>query len=165
MNLWAKRIGQLTLLAVALFFLSCEDETSILGFKNPNEKFDIRYVDIPVTSSTLLIDSVRSSNYYVTNDLNRWLVGLYEDPEFGTITASAYTQFTPTNYPNTYKKHRDTTYYIVDSVKLRINFDWYAYGVDDGAESNLGLLQKLNIHELTEQLSVSASTTINNNTG
>lgn len=165
MNLWAKRIGQLTLLAVALFFLSCEDETSILGFKNPNEKFDIRYVDIPVTSSTMLIDSVRSSNYYVSNDLNRWLVGQYEDPEFGTITASAYTQFLPTNYPSTNKAHRDTTYYIVDSITLKLNFDWYAYGADDGPESNLGMLQKINIHELTQQLSVSTSTSVNNNTG
>ena len=40
MNLWAKRIGQLAVLPVALFFFSCEDEAGVLGYKNPNPKFE-----------------------------------------------------------------------------------------------------------------------------
>ena len=37
MNLWANRVGQLASLLVALFFFSCEDEASVLGFKNQNQ--------------------------------------------------------------------------------------------------------------------------------
>ena len=59
MNLWVSRVGQLAMLAVALFFFSCEDETSILGFKNPNSKFRASYVEIPIESSVLLRDSLR----------------------------------------------------------------------------------------------------------
>ena len=47
------------MLAVALFFFSCEDETSILGFKNPKKKFQVGFVDIPLnTSSILVVDSL-----------------------------------------------------------------------------------------------------------
>ena len=63
MNLWAKRIGQLAVFAVALFFLSCQDEASLLGYKNPNTKFQVSYVEIPIESSVLLLDSQRTSNY------------------------------------------------------------------------------------------------------
>ena len=71
MNLWVNRIGQLTMLAVALFFFSCEDETSILGYKNPNSKFKVSYVEIPIESSVLLRDSLRTSNFLYTGEPNR----------------------------------------------------------------------------------------------
>lgn len=159
MNLWAKRIGQLTLLAVALFFLSCEDETSILGFKNPNEKFDIRYVDIPITSSTLLIDSVRSSNNFTSNDFNRLLVGHYIDPVFGEITSSSYFQYVPSNKINVDEKHLDTISYVYDSASLFLGFDYYAYGSDGNTS------QTINIHELTEVLNSSYNVSVNGSVG
>jgi hypothetical protein len=87
MNLWASRIGQLTTLAVALFFFSCEDETSTLGYKNPNSKFKVSYVEIPIESSVLLRDSVRTTNFTYSGEPNKFLVGSYTDPVFGKITA------------------------------------------------------------------------------
>lgn len=165
MNLWAKRIGQLAVLAVALFFFSCDDETSTLGFQNPNKKFEIKFMDIGVSSSTLLLDSVGSSNFYATNDLNRLLVGQYVDDVFGTITATAFTQFVPTNYPSTIKKHLDSVYYVYDSVTLEMDFDHYAYGFDDGVETNKGMVQQINIHELTQGLNGTYDKIVNGSVG
>lgn len=159
MNLWAKRTGQLTLLAVALFFLSCEDETSILGFKNPNEKFDIRYVDIPVISSTMLLDSVRSSNNYASNDFNRFLVGHYVDPVFGEITASSYMQYVPSNTINVKEEHLDTISYAYDSASLFLSFDFYAYGADGNTP------QAIDIFELAEPLKTSFDVSVGGNVG
>jgi hypothetical protein len=75
MNLWVKRTGQLLLAAVALFFLSCKDEVTLPGFPNPNSKFKINYVEIPLESSVYLLDSIRTSN--TPGDLQRVLVGQY----------------------------------------------------------------------------------------
>ena len=63
MNLWAKRIKLLSALAGVLFFFSCQEESSILGYKNPNSKFKVSYVEIPIESSVLLRDSLRTSNF------------------------------------------------------------------------------------------------------
>ncbi len=71
MNLWANRVGQLASLAVALFFFSCEDEASVLGFKNQNQKFEASYIEIPIESSVLLLDSQRTSNFVFQNETNR----------------------------------------------------------------------------------------------
>src|SRR5688500_7755434 len=68
MNLWANRLGQLAILAVALFFFSCEDDTSFLGYRNPNEKFKGKYVEIPLNSTVFLLDSIRTSNYFFNNE-------------------------------------------------------------------------------------------------
>src|SRR5687768_12985680 len=95
MNLWAKRIvRQLTVLAVALFFFSsCEDETSLLGFKNPKSKFNVSYLEIPLGSSVLLIDSIITDN-----KLNNGVfVGQYTDPVAGQVTASVFLQMLPTS--------------------------------------------------------------------
>jgi hypothetical protein len=141
MNLWAKRIGQLAALPVALFFFSCEDEASKLGYKNPNTKFEARYVEIPVESSVLLLDSQRTSNFVFQNETNRLLVGQYFDEDFGTVTAAAYTQFF-TN--NTNKLPAGAVY---DSVSLRLQFDFYSYGSRDSTTA-----QNVSVYELTEDL-------------
>jgi len=93
MNLWARPLGQLAMLAVALFFFSCEDESSTLGYKNPNSKFKVSYVEIPIESSVLLRDSLRTSNYSYSGEPNRFLVGSYIDDVFGQISAAAFTQY------------------------------------------------------------------------
>src|SRR5688500_14589768 len=96
MNLWVNRIqGQLTVLAVALFFFSCEDEASRLGYPNPNSKFDLKTIDIPVSSSILLLDSIRTSNYDAVNDVNRFLVGRYNDSRFGDIASATFAELLP----------------------------------------------------------------------
>src|SRR5690349_3936895 len=75
MNLLDKSLGQLALLAVALFFFSCEDPTSI-GFPNPNDKFDIHTIEIPLETSTILVDSVITDNKTLRDGVT--LVGKYQ---------------------------------------------------------------------------------------
>jgi len=141
MNLWANRVVQLASLLVALFFFSCEDETSVLGFKNQNQKFEASYIEIPIESSVLLLDSQRTSNFVFQNETNRLLIGQYTDDKFGGVAANAYTQF----FTNSGTKlPADVTY---DSVTLQIVLDFYNYGSTDALSS-----QSISVYELDEEL-------------
>ncbi len=140
MNLWVNRIGQLLTLAAALFFLSCQEEVSVLGYKNPNSKFKVSYVEIPVTSSVILRDSFRTSNFSFSGEANRLMVGTYDDDKFGKITASAASQYftaSPAKLP------AGASY---DSVSLELQFDFYHYG----ATANTS--QSYSVYELDRQL-------------
>jgi len=141
MNLWAKRIGQLAVIPVALFFFSCEDEAGVLGYKNPNPKFEASYIEIPVESSVLLLDSQRTSNFVFSSETNRLLLGKYVDSEFGTLTADAYTQFFTTSAT---PLPADVTY---DSVSVHLLLDFYNYGSRDTTTT-----QSVSIYELDEDL-------------
>lgn len=140
MNLWAKRIKLLSALAGVLFFFSCQEESSILGYKNPNSKFKVSYVEIPITSSVLLRDSLRTSNFVYTGEINRLLVGKYADDAFGNTTAMAFTQF----FTNNQSKVGSTA--VFDSVTLQLRFDLYNYGAQVSSS------QVISIHELTQEL-------------
>src|SRR6187397_3223731 len=142
MNLWANRVVQLASLLVALFFFSCEDEASVLGFKNQNQKFEASYIEIPIESSVLLLDSQRTSNFVLLqNETNRFLIGQYTDDKFGAVAANAYTQF----FTNSGAKlPADVTY---DSVSLQIILDFYNYGSADALSS-----QTVSVYELDEEL-------------
>jgi hypothetical protein len=147
MNLWVNRIkGQLTVLAVALFFFSCEDEANQLGFPNPNPKFDLRSIDIPLTSSVLLLDSVRTSNYDAGNDVNRLLVGQYNDTRFGNITSTVFAELVAVDSLDidTVANRRDEA--IFDSISIQFRHDFYVYGSAGSTQ------QKIDIHELTGKL-------------
>ena len=136
MNLWAKRVGQLAImLAVALFFFSCQDESSVLGFRNPNSKFKVFYVEIPIESSIYLRDSLRTSNFSYVGEVNRLLVGNYVDEAFGNITASAFSQF----YTSFFSKVGSTAEY--DSVSLQLRFDLYNYGPLTTTEQSIGVYE------------------------
>jgi hypothetical protein len=141
MSLWAKRIGQLSIVTVALFFFNCQEDTSVLGFRNPNGKFKVNYVDIPLESSIYLRDSLRTSNYSYSGEVNRFLVGQYTDPIFGDVAASVFTQYFSANY----SKIGSTAAF--DSVTLELQLDFYAYG------SNSILDQDISIYELDEVMS------------
>lgn len=142
MNLWVNRIGQLTTLSVALFFfISCQEEVSVLGYKNPNTKFKVSYVEIPLESSVLLRDSLRTSNFYFTGEPNRLLVGSYQDDKFGTVSANAVTQYFTVS---TAKLAAGAVY---DSVSLRLQFDLYHYGSDARTP------QSLSVYKLDEAIS------------
>jgi hypothetical protein len=144
MNLWVNRLRQLTLLlSVALFFFGCEDESSLLGFKNPNPKFKGQYVDLELSSSVLLLDSIRTSNAYFTNEFNRLLVGKYTDPEIGVVKSNAAAQFLIGN--------SDTIAYDaaglqLDAVYLHLHLDLYHYG------SKATSPQQISVYPLTEIL-------------
>ena len=141
MNLWANRVVQLASLLVALFFFSCEDEASVLGFKNQNQKFEASYIEIPIESSVLLLDSQRTSNFIFQNETNRLLIGQYTDDKFGGVAANAYTQF----FTNSGAKlPGDATY---DSVTLQLVLDFYHYGSTDALTS-----QSVSVYEVDEEL-------------
>jgi hypothetical protein len=141
MNLWASRIGQLTTLAVALFFYSCEEETSTLGYKNPNSKFKVSYVEIPIESSVILRDSLRTSNFSYSGEPNRLMVGSYTDEVFGQIEASSITQYFATN-----PQFKVSSTAVYDSVTLQLQFDLYHYG------SMAATPQTISIYEIDEEL-------------
>jgi hypothetical protein len=151
MNLWVNRIqGQLTVLAVALFFFSCEDEANRLGYPNPNSKFDLKTIDIPVTSSILLLDSVRTSNYDAVNDVNRFLVGRYNDSRFGDIASATFAELLPADtleidtLNNNGVITRDDA--VFDSVSIQFRHDFYVYGAAGNTQ------QQIAVHEVTERL-------------
>jgi hypothetical protein len=144
MNLWAKRMRLLVALPVALFFFSCEDEASVLGYRNPNQKFEARYVEIPIESSVLLLDSQRTSNFVFQNETNRLLVGQYNDDQLGLITANGYSQFFTTS---TAKLPAESTY---DSVSLTLRLDYYNYGERDALSD-----QSISVYELDDSLQYS----------
>jgi hypothetical protein len=131
------------MLAVALFFFSCEDETSTLGYKNPNSKFKVSYVEIPLESSVVLRDSVRTTNYRYTGDPSRLLVGNYTDEAFGSISTAAFTQYF-TNTPQ-FKVSATAVY---DSVTMNLQFDLYHYGATTKTP------QTISVYELDEELRI-----------
>jgi hypothetical protein len=139
MNLWVNRLRQLSILAVALFFLSCEDDTSFLGYKNPNSKFEGKYVEIPLTVSQLRIP-MRTSNYYFSQEYNRLLVGRINDPNVGVIQTHAITQF----YNDSFTKFPEG--FEVDSVTLQLQFDLFTQG------SDVTKNQTISVYEVAEKL-------------
>jgi hypothetical protein len=146
MNLWVNRIGQLAMLAVALFFYSCEDETSLLGFKNPTSQFDVRYIDLEIDTRQLLDTAVRTSNLYYAGEPNRFLVGSYVDPDFGTITSSAYTQFLTATFAKL------DSIPVLDSISLKLTFDEYMYSLYTNDKKYNETPQKLSVYVLKDSL-------------
>lgn len=143
MNLWVRTLRQLTVLAVALFFFSCEDETSILGFKNPNKKFQVGFIDIPLnTSSILVIDSLITDLRPIVinaqvNYVDGILVGQYQDDQFGKIEAKSFLTIAPTN-----TAALDATA-VYDSITVQFRLNFYAYGFSGVDE------KRFSIHEIT----------------
>jgi hypothetical protein len=140
MNLWVKRIALGLSAVVALFLFACLDDESILGFRNQNQKFKVAYIEIPIESSVLLFDSLRTSNY-ASDPVKRLLIGSYEDPVFGKVTAEAFTQIRPTS--TTTAKPAGAIY---DSVTLHLHLDLYNYG--SGSSTN----ELFSVHQLTEDM-------------
>jgi hypothetical protein len=146
MNLLDKSLGRLAVLAVALFFFSCEDPTSI-GYKNPNPKFDVRYVDIPLTSSVMAIDSFPSDINSV--GVASLLVGKYNDPLLGEVSAESYIRIDRLKaYPLA-----DTSTF--DYAEIRLHFN-YVYQGAPGVTN-----QKIKIHRINEDAFYQAFKLIN----
>ncbi|MBX2897333.1 MAG: DUF4270 family protein [Cyclobacteriaceae bacterium] len=137
-NWWAK--AHLFLLTALLF--SCEEDLNLLGFRGDDQRFKVYYAEIPVPSSVVLLDSVRSMNYLST-ETTRLLVGSYSDPLMGEVQARGFTQL----------RASDITSFIpagsvYDSAILQLRFDFYNYGADGPTDFSLS------VHELTESLSL-----------
>jgi len=144
MNLWVRTLRQLAVVAVALFFFSCEDESGLLGFKNPNKKFHVRYVDIPLNASSVFLpDSlitdlrpqIESGQVRTVDGI---LVGEYLDNELGKITASSYLTIYP--LPPSPTLPSTATF---DSVTVQFRLNFSAYGFSGNSQ------QTIAIHEIT----------------
>lgn len=132
MNLWVKRIGQLCMVAV-LFFFSCEEDTSFLGFRKP-KPFDVHFVEIPVNSSVFLSDSIITDN---PATVGRLMVGQYMDNLLGKVNTEAFSEI----YPSSTTILSETSVY--DSITVQLRLDFYSYGIS-GTES-----LTFSIHEIT----------------
>ena len=143
MNLWVRTLRQLTVLAVALFFFSCEDETSILGFKNPNKKFQVAFIDIPLDTSTVLaVDSIITDLRPLiingqTSVVDGILVGEYQDPDFGKINAQSFLAIYPT------VNNALAASAVYDSVTVQFRLNFYGYGFTGNQD------RRFAIHEMT----------------
>lgn len=143
MNLWVKRIGQLMMVA-ALFFVSCVEESTLLGFR-AKSRFTVLYKELPIESSIFLIDSLNTTNY---GSGDRFLVGKYADDALGEVSATAFSQFRPGSLPDSLATSE------LDSVSLRLRFDYYNYGSGDKTP------QKISIYELADTLTAASATNL-----
>lgn len=121
MNLLAKRLRQLAMLSVALFFFSCEDENSIIGYRNPKQKFQVTTIEIPLQSSVVLLDSIVTDNKQVQSYIT--LVGAYNDNMMGPVKAESYLQIIPA-----FNKKIDGAA-VFDSVVFQSRLNYYTYGL------------------------------------
>jgi Domain of unknown function (DUF4270) len=139
MNLLGRQTGWLLLLAIP-FFLSCEDESSLLGFKSQEKKLQIRYAELSVPTTMTLVDSIPTENLFAGNE-DRLLVGSVTTPQCGKVTVETYTQYAPSSssdYVNTLG--------VLDSITLALQFDHYFYG------SNVPTVQTIGVYELSNEL-------------
>jgi hypothetical protein len=123
-----------------LFLLfACEEDLNTLGFKSEQNKVKVYYAEIPLESSVVLMDSLRTTNF--TGETNRTLAGSYADPVFGPTQALSIMQFRPTNNQIALPATA-----IFDSIVFQMRFDFYTYGA-------LGkTTQTYDIYELTQEL-------------
>ncbi len=136
MNLWVKRTGQF--LVAVLFLMSCEDDSFLLGFPNKNKKFNVRYQELSLGSSVLLVDSVVTDN---TEIPSRFLTGRYLDNAFGEVRSESYTEFFPVT-----DTILDQNNAVFDSMTIQLRFDGYVYG--SGGKTT----ETLSLHQLQENL-------------
>ncbi len=145
MNLWARRIGLTVLSALLLFFLGCEDPLSNLGFRNPNQKFLVKFVEIDVPASVLMVDSVPTMHDFSQQggpqDIYRLMVGAFNSPTFGNTVSTGYTQYRPGQTGITFDESA-----VFDSLILKMRLDFYTTG-----STNDGPL-RINIYEITEEI-------------
>lgn len=131
MNLLIKRIA---FIALFLPIFSCEDPKDIgLDLEPQKDNFGVLFTeDLTIQTSTVLVDSVR------TNSSPYFLVGRYQDPQLGTVTAQSFLQV---RFGAAFDLGSTAT---VDYAELILDYE-YDYG-------NTGQPQTLSVHRLTDSL-------------
>ncbi|GIV37994.1 MAG: hypothetical protein KatS3mg032_2373 [Cyclobacteriaceae bacterium] len=72
---WRVKVAAIVLGCTAAGLWSCKDEASFLGFRNPATKFETRFIEFPVESSVIWVDSLRTSNYVFSGETDRLSAG------------------------------------------------------------------------------------------
>lgn len=140
MNSLGRIAGQFFFVVVILF--SCQEDTSLLGFKRAQNNFRVAYAEIPLPASVMLIDSLRTFNESAAvADTKRLLVGQYTDDKFGLLTSAAFTQFRP--YASRINIPADA---VVNEVYLNLTYDYYYFGSNNITNNTFF------VHELTDTL-------------
>ncbi|MGE0588887.1 MAG: DUF4270 family protein [Cyclobacteriaceae bacterium] len=140
MSLWGRIAGSAFL--AFIFIISCrEDDVSTLGFKGGANKFKASYIEIPLPSSVMTYDSVRT--FTDPNQMldHRLLVGRYVDNAFGEVSAEAFTQFGPLEPTVTIPETAE-----VSAAYLILSFDFYHYGGNEIGNNTF------TVHELLDSI-------------
>lgn len=85
-----RKLSLISLLFIALFVVSCEDELTSLGLnlRNPDELLGTSFMDsTTLTAQSILDDSL------ATVGLGSNVIGFVNDPTFGSTKASVYSQY------------------------------------------------------------------------
>lgn len=142
-NMWRKVFGLSATFLIALFLtVSCKKKDSNLGANalDPNSLLNSAQVDtFQLTTFTIEEDSV------ITDNAAFAVLGSYNDPKFGTVDASFYTQLRLSGLnPN----FGDVMTIVVDSTVLGLEYaGWYG---------NLSQ-QTIEVNEVTESLHIDST--------
>jgi hypothetical protein len=133
MNLSVKQIALLFSFASAILTTACDDPKEI-GLPQGQPLGVFVTENIPLTTSTVLVDSVPTSGS------NYLLAGQYQHPRLGVITAKSFFQpIYSTNEPPAFEAGA-----TVDSLVLVLAYDF--------ATGNTAVGQKVNVHLLTDSI-------------
>lgn len=134
-----------------LVLLSCNNELSEVGFKNPNRDFDVVAKEFTIPSKVFLMDSISTSTGIIESSLTsgtfrmpspqRALVGSIDDPHFGKTTAVTYSPFAMAGGVFV------STDAVFDAVNLTVVFDYYWTGATTATAD-----QKFEIYELQDSV-------------
>lgn len=142
-NMWRKVFGLSATFLIALFLtVSCKKKDSNLGANvlDPNSLLNSAQVDtFQLTTFTIEEDSV------ITDNAAFAVLGSYNDPKFGTVNASFYTQLRLSGLsPN----FGDVSTIFIDSTVLGLEYaGWYG---------NLSA-QTIEVNEMTESLHIDST--------
>jgi hypothetical protein len=140
---WRSAKTAIFLLGVIVAVSSCKKPEEELGLsvQPAGDVLAINIVDTTsITASTTLVDSLQ------TDARSSHLLGSYNDPVFGTTSASIAMQFAPTGQPQA-GDFGDLNLLVVDSVVLALAYTGEFYTL-------LGDPQTFRVHRMTDELEV-----------
>jgi hypothetical protein len=112
----------------------------------------------------VLLDSVFTDQFAISaSPVNpvayRYLIGYYNDVDFGTVRANLFASFLPNDAPGSPTMlGKDLTGLGLDSVTVQFYFDYYVYGPE------MDLNEKITVYELSDTLSLDFDRYFNNST-
>jgi len=135
-----------------LVLLSCDDNLSEVGFKNPNRDFDVVAKEFIIPSKVFLMDSLATSTGIIESSTargtfkmpspQRLLVGSLNDPHFGKTTAIAYSPYALAGSVHV----EDDIPAVYEGVDLTVVFDYYWTGAETASD------QKFEVYELQDSV-------------
>lgn len=128
---------------IILLLLSCEDNTGVVGIRNPNRDFEVFSKEFSIPTRVFLMDSVSTSNSSLaeSQETKRIMCGTMQDPRFGKTDAISYTQYWP---PSTPPKISSAA--VFQRLKLTLIYDYYWQGSASDAQ------QTYEVYEVTDSI-------------